>query len=86
MRSDPRTPADVADDAARYVVGIDFGTLSGRAVIVRVSDGMEVGFATHDYRHAVMDVTLASTGHPLPPEWALQVPSDYVDVDRKSVV
>ena len=26
-----------------YIVGVDFGTLSGRAVVVRVSDGAEVG-------------------------------------------
>lgn len=69
----------------QYVVGIDFGTLSGRAVVVRVSDGAELGSATHDYSHAVMDDVLASTGAKLPPEWALQVPSDYVDVLKTAV-
>ncbi len=69
----------------KYVVGIDFGTLSGRAVVVRVSDGAELGSATHDYSHAVMDDVLASTGAKLPPEWALQVPSDYVDVLKTAV-
>jgi L-ribulokinase len=69
----------------RYVVGIDFGTLSGRAVVVRVSDGTEVGSAVHDYDHAVMDTVLASNGATLPPEWALQVPSDYVDVLKTAV-
>ena len=69
----------------RYVVGIDFGTLSGRAVVVRVSDGAEVGSAVHDYSHAVMDTVLASSGATLPPEWALQVPSDYVDVLKTAV-
>jgi L-ribulokinase len=59
-----------------YVVGIDFGTLSGRAVVVRVNDGAELGTATHDYEHGVMDRVLAATGAPLPPEWALQVPDD----------
>ena len=34
----------------RYVVGIDYGTLSGRAVVVRVSDGAELASAVHDYR------------------------------------
>ena len=34
----------------RYVIGVDFGTLSGRAVVVRVSDGAELGSAVHDYR------------------------------------
>ena len=32
-------------DHAAYVVGVDFGTLSGRAVVVRVSDGEELAVA-----------------------------------------
>jgi L-ribulokinase len=67
------------------VVGVDFGTLSGRAVVVRVRDGAELGTAVHDYRHAVVDRVLPATGQALPPEWALQVPSDYVDVLRTAV-
>jgi L-ribulokinase len=69
----------------QYVVGVDYGTLSGRAVVVRVSDGAELGSATHDYSHAVMDTVLDATGASLPPEWALQVPSDYVDVLKNAV-
>ena len=68
-----------------YVVGVDYGTLSGRALVVRVSDGAELGSATLDYPHGVMDTTLASTGAVLPPEWALQVASDYVDVLKSAV-
>ena len=34
-----------------YVVGIDFGTLSGRAVVVRARDGAELGSAVHEYPH-----------------------------------
>ncbi len=41
-----------------YTIGVDFGTLSGRAVVVRVSDGTELGSAVFDYPHAVMDQTL----------------------------
>jgi L-ribulokinase len=67
------------------VIGVDFGTLSGRAVVVRVSDAAELGSAVHNYAHGVMDRTLASTGAALPPDWALQVPSDYVDVLRTAV-
>ncbi|GAB2805003.1 ribulokinase [Lentzea nigeriaca] len=67
------------------VVGVDFGTLSGRAVVVRVRDGAELGTAVHDYRHGVVDSVLPVTGRALPPEWALQVPSDYVDVLRTAV-
>jgi L-ribulokinase len=67
------------------VVGVDYGTLSGRALVVRVRDGAELGTAVHEYRHAVMDDTLAATGEQLPPDWALQDPEDYCDVLRRAV-
>jgi L-ribulokinase len=73
------------DNTSALVVGVDFGTLSGRAVVVRVSDGAELGAATHDYAHGVIDRALPGSGARLPPEWALQVPSDYVDVLRTAV-
>src|SRR5690625_196404 len=69
-----------------YTIGVDYGTLSGRAVVVRVSDGAELADAEHAYPHAVMDTTLtAADGQVLPPEWALQVPADYVDVLKNAV-
>jgi L-ribulokinase len=67
------------------VVGVDFGTLSGRALVVRVADGAELGSAMHEYASGVMDEVLAATGEPLPPDWALQDPRDYVDVLRHAV-
>lgn len=69
----------------QYTIGVDYGTLSGRAVVVRVSDGTELGSAVHAYEHAVVDATLPSTGEALPPEWALQVPEDYRQVLRIAV-
>ena len=69
----------------RYVVGVDYGTLSGRALVVRVSDGAELGTAVHEYRHAVMERELAATGETLPPDWALQDPADYIAVLRTAV-
>ncbi|GGR99649.1 ribulokinase [Micromonospora fulviviridis] len=68
----------------RYVVGVDFGTLSGRALVVRVGDGAELGTAVHEYRHGVMESRLPD-GVPLPPDWALQDPEDYRDVLRQAV-
>ena len=68
-----------------YVIGVDFGTLSGRALVVRAADGAELGTAVHEYRHGVMDAVLASSGRPLPPDWALQDPEDYRDVLRHAV-
>lgn len=73
----------------QYVVGVDYGTLSGRAVVVRVSDGAELGTGVHPYPHAVLEralpASLAGTERPLPPEWALQVPEDYREVLRVAV-
>jgi L-ribulokinase len=69
----------------QYVIGVDFGTLSGRALVVRVSDGAELGSSVHEYSHGVMDAKLAATGEPLPPDWALQDPEDYRDVLREAV-
>ncbi len=67
------------------VLGIDFGTLSGRVLVVRVADGTELGSAVQEYRHGVVDRTLPATGAPLPPEWALQIPADYREVLSNAV-
>jgi L-ribulokinase len=69
----------------KCVIGVDYGTLSGRAVVVRVSDGEELGNAVHEYPHQVMDRELAANKKPLPPDWALQDPADYIDVLRHAV-
>ncbi|GIF77687.1 ribulokinase [Asanoa siamensis] len=66
--------------ADQYVVGVDYGTLSGRAVVVRLRDGAEVGTAVHVYRRGVIETSLPETGAPLDPDWALQDPQDYRDV------
>jgi len=72
------THAPNSGDTA-VVVGVDFGTQSGRALIVRVSDGEELGSAVHPYPHGVLDRALPD-GTPLGPDWALQVAADYLDV------
>ncbi|GAA4703000.1 ribulokinase [Phytohabitans rumicis] len=74
-----------ANNTDRYVIGVDYGTLSGRALVVRVDDGAEVGTAVHEYRHGVIDRTLPATGEALPPDWALQDPEDYLEVLRTAV-
>jgi L-ribulokinase len=68
-----------------YVVGVDFGTLSARALVVRAGDGAELGSAVHEYAHAVMERALASSGAELPPQWALQDPADYVAALQEAV-
>ena len=69
----------------KYVIGVDYGTLSGRALIVRVSDGAEMGSAVFEYPNAVMDRVLNSSGQALGPDWALQDPNDYVEVLKHAV-
>src|SRR6266581_3305518 len=64
----------VGDDA--YVIGVDFGTLSARALVVRVRDGAEAGTAVSEYSRGVIDRSLDGHGE-LPPDWALQDPADY---------
>ncbi len=61
-----------------YTIGVDFGTLSGRAMLVDAADGAETAEAVFEYPHAVMDSQLPS-GAKLPPDWALQHPQDYLD-------
>ena len=67
-----------------YTIGLDFGTLSGRAVLVDTRDGGEIAKAVCEYAHAVMDEALPS-GKRLPPDWALQHPQDYIDVFANAV-
>ena len=67
------------------VIGVDFGTLSGRAVVVRVEDGVELGSAVHEYEHGVIDGELPATGGRLPDQWALQEPDDWLAVLRTAV-
>lgn len=70
----------------KYVLGIDFGTLSGRAVVMDATDGSQLGTHVSEYPHGVMDRTLtAGDGRALPPEFALQDPDDYLVVLRESV-
>ena len=69
----------------KYTIGVDFGTLSGRALVVRVDDGHELASAEHAYTHAVITDSLPGSDVRLPPQWALQVPQDYVDVLRNAV-
>jgi len=64
------------------VVGVDFGTLSARAVVLRASDGAELGTGLGEYAHGSIERTLPSaglsnTGQALPPDWALQDPADW---------
>lgn len=64
---------------ASYVIGIDYGSLSGRSVLVATENGRVAATATLDYPHRVLDRALPD-GTPLPADYALQVPQDYLEV------
>lgn len=68
----------------KYTVGIDFGTLSARCVIVDTENGTVVSEYVSEYAHGVIDDKLPS-GERLPSLYALQDPGDYVDALRFSV-
>lgn len=69
---------------AKYAIGIDYGSLSGRALLVNVETGEELASAVYDYPHGVMDSELPC-GKKLGHDWALQHPQDYIDVLVKTI-
>ncbi len=65
----------------KYAVGVDFGTLSARALVAEIGTGRELSTVSMNYPHAVMDERLPD-GTLLPPDWALQHPADYIECLR----
>ena len=63
----------------KYTIGIDFGSLSGRALLLDISNGEEMASSVYEYPHGVMDEELPS-GEKLASDYALQHPQDYLDV------
>jgi L-ribulokinase len=68
----------------KYSIGLDYGTQSGRAVLVDVKTGEILAQSTKSYAHGVMDEFLPD-GTRLPPDWALQHPVDYIEVLEETV-
>ena len=69
----------------KYAIGIDFGTESGRALLVDVADGREVATAVYNYSNGVIDEYLPGTSIRLEPDWALQDPNDYIETLKHTV-
>jgi len=64
---------------SKYAIGVDYGTQSGRAVLVDVSNGDVIAQATQIYTHGVMEEHLPD-GTKLGPDWAIEHPADYIEV------
>jgi L-ribulokinase len=58
----------------QYTIGLDFGTASVRALVVRLSDGAEIGMGEFAYPHGENGVLHSSNSH-----LARQHPQDYLD-------
>ena len=69
----------------KYTIGVDYGTESGRAVLVDVATGEEVATAVHPYADGVIDEVLPGTDIELPPDFALQNPADYIEALRVTI-
>src|ERR1044071_2949720 len=62
----------------RYVIGVDFGTLSARAVLVNVRNGHTFAQAVSEYKNRVIERSLPGSHKPFPADTALQDPADYL--------
>jgi L-ribulokinase len=71
----------------KYVIGVDFGTESGRAVVIAIADGHELGSSVYAYANGVIDEALPTPDDDvrLAPEWALQDPDDYLRTFQQAV-
>lgn len=69
----------------KYAIGVDYGTQSGRAVLVSLENGQEIADHVTAYRHGVIDDKLPGTDIQLGYEWALQHPQDYLEVLENSI-
>ena len=63
---------------SKYTLGLDFGTLDGRAVLVDVRTGEELATVVYSYPDGVIDEVLPDSKIKLGPDWALQNPDDYL--------
>lgn len=74
--SNPDTPLSI---------GIDYGTLSGRVLILDLATGAELAGVDVPYAHGAIEDTLPGSGEQLGPDWSLQHPLDYVDVIERGI-
>ena len=66
-------------DNKKYSIGMDFGTLSARAILVDIKNGTEEAISVVGYQDAVIDDVLPESGQKLPKGYALQNPHNYIE-------
>ncbi|WP_062105473.1 ribulokinase [Bacillus niameyensis] len=66
-----------------YSIGIDFGTASGRVLIVNIHTGEVVGMSVCPYKHGVIEENFDT--QKIPADYSLQNSIDYLDVLKKGV-
>jgi len=71
----------------KYTIGVDFGTESGRAVMIEVATGQELASAVYPYSNRVIDHELPLPGKTvrLEMDWALQDPQDYIRTFQNTI-
>ena len=63
---------------SKYTIGLDFGTLDGRAVLVDVRTGEELATSVYSYPNGVIGKVHPDSKIKLGPDWVLQNPADYL--------
>jgi L-ribulokinase len=69
----------------KYSLGVDFGTESGRALLVDVQTGEEIATSVYKYDDGVIDEYLPGGKIKLGHDWALQNPADYIKVFKNTI-
>lgn len=62
----------------QYAIGLDYGTLSVRGILLDMESGEEVGVESFDYPHGVVSHRLPD-GTEIGQDYALAVPEDYLE-------
>ncbi|KLU63135.1 ribulokinase [Peptococcaceae bacterium CEB3] len=63
-----------------YSIGVDYGTESGRVLLLELTTGREIAVSAVPYACGVINKVLPDSGVELASDWALQDPRDYVRV------
>jgi len=70
---------------SKFALGLDFGTESGRALLVDVESGRDVASAIYPYADGVIGQHLPGTSIKLESDTALQNPNDYLETLKYAV-